>query len=1217
MDECYALSNFPLGQFLRKLGLYRFLNGNAGVQVDEPEQAVDAPKSTKSTLLQPPKKKKSIKSKKTKKQSAPLSILTVEFVLRLLASFDTLIASSVGTNMQFEDQGKVIQQDLIPKASKFVEKFLQTLLRRAAGGDDEKEEKLAKFIAGILGGGALLRLRPRMSVLILTAVKNGLGNIDTKINSPLIPIEESVIEDTISCASILFSSGSIVVTFRDAILDSFATILSHSRLGGTVSPKLLLKVLSLFPLDLGETSGHALLQRSSFLSMQKWVSQHSAETMAAACASAFVNGDLFERTNDWDPIRGSTQLERSWGASIVLLAALSSSSAPSELLWPAIHKGLSSCPSATVNWHKADKASRATILLEFGCKLELLSGMGNGDLVVDKQTQQMMPPPPTVESLLSNGTSFILNHVRSLTSARKQQESTPKTGVSGSARSGNAARTSAMIATLVNQLKVLNEGFPSSMVITSAADEILKSSLNSLVVNKPDDIDAVTFSSLAFAALSSGADPLLQIEGLSSGDIVSRLLKLSFSGNSASLSKAERQAFRSVFHYARWGTVSFLLPKLLEKADFGDSTMSLMNEVFETANDVVEATPIDAMLPLFESVKITASSWLVSRTNSNTYGRQLSKIIQALLSMENEVSNSMTKSYMLNQTCALIFQPHLVLDEWMRLEDDPDYDAPIKLAFRTLMKKAGTARPFISRATLCHICAAWLGFSPQEAGQGAIPYRTAIAKLLVHKETTSTESSTNQSELTKTKQSSDDALELPVETSDTSVARGFLLVFLSKLPSLEDGLDRRVLVDLLHYMIIKLLDDICLAPLTCGAMLMTGNKDYTVRIRAWQALCLLARFVTSDIIAKVSERLYKCFGQNLHGQIRYFLEIFAIQIARQHPTYFVNIFVREIQLCNLTLQHIASLMITGGNLIVGRYKLDFFRDYEGSKLELRRVLSGVIPWLSSTQGFSRALAQLLVHELIPLVIDVSKEVTEGMEDWFLYNLFSFLDKNQEMKRLRKKQVKTFERYDADKVCTVEGLLSIDTDESDEANPVHVVDAIKKCLEEVYLEAHENEGPVWRQVDQMMRAELDDVAVDQSSGVNFQRKIIPLDSLDLAIEQSREQRFRNVSGRKKQKLIVCAALIEKIPNLGGLARTSEIFAAEKLVIPDKNVCRMDNFKSISVGAGDWIEIEECKEDVSRKLYVLHLPNDYCHITKICSEHIMKILTPIYDGRYHLS
>jgi hypothetical protein len=150
---------------------------------------------------------------------------------------------------------------------------------------------------------------------------------------------------------------------------------------------------------------------------------------------------------------------------------------------------------------------------------------------------------------------------------------------------------------------------------------------------------------------------------------------------------------------------------------------------------------------------------------------------------------------------------------------------------------------------------------------------------------------------------------------------------------------------------------------------------------------------------------------------------------------------------DLSLQQIASLMILGGNLIVGRYQLDFFRQYETEgehTVRLNLVLSGVIPALSSTQGFSRSIAQLLVHKLIPLVVDVDSPPSgPGTEDsdWYLRSLYSFLDKNSEMKRLRKKQVKFFTHYEVDSVCTPEGVLSIPVDEGGEAVPLHLVRCI--------------------------------------------------------------------------------------------------------------------------------------------------------------------------------
>lgn len=55
------------------------------------------------------------------------------------------------------------------------------------------------------------------------------------------------------------------------------------------------------------------------------------------------------------------------------------------------------------------------------------------------------------------------------------------------------------------------------------------------------------------------------------------------------------------------------------------------------------------------------------------------------------------------------------------------------------------------------------------------------------------------------------------------------------------------------------------------------------------------------------------------------------------------------------------------------------------------------------------------------------------------------------------------------------------------------------------------------------------------------------------------------------------VVDKVPNLAGLTRTAEIFAAQTLVIPNLTVKKQDDFKTISASANDWIEIEECKED----------------------------------------
>jgi tRNA guanosine-2'-O-methyltransferase len=58
--------------------------------------------------------------------------------------------------------------------------------------------------------------------------------------------------------------------------------------------------------------------------------------------------------------------------------------------------------------------------------------------------------------------------------------------------------------------------------------------------------------------------------------------------------------------------------------------------------------------------------------------------------------------------------------------------------------------------------------------------------------------------------------------------------------------------------------------------------------------------------------------------------------------------------------------------------------------------------------------------------------------------------------------------------------------------------------------------------------------------------------------------------------MCASLIDKIPNLAGLSRTSEIMNASALVINNRAVVELDEFKGVSVTSEKWLPIYEVKE-----------------------------------------
>ncbi|MGK3756377.1 MAG: tRNA guanosine-2'-O-methyltransferase [Bacillariaceae sp.] len=612
-------------------------------------------------------------------------------------------------------------------------------------------------------------------------------------------------------------------------------------------------------------------------------------------------------------------------------------------------------------------------------------------------------------------------------------------------------------------------------------------------------------------------------------------------------------------------------------------------------------TPSDAIKPLFDCIVISSRRWICASSKYDDpkkveilYIENLTKIIKVLLSLIKQSTRSRESAYMLNDFCALIFQAGLLREEYDRIQQDPACSDPIRDGFRQLIKMAGRYRPHVTRAVLCRITVAWMGDNDSDdkadAGVSAIPYRDDIVQLLLHKEAKKDESASNQS---AEEIPTSGVTEIPANTNYLSITRAFLLVFFTRLPGPDaGGLNPIVKTELTHHVILALLQQSTPEKGTHPKLVMKGTPTYCMKIRGWQALCIMSRFVTNEVAQKVCTTVFDAMNELLHSQIRYFLENFTIKCATNHQDIFGEAFLKEISRTDLSLQHISSLMILGGNFIMGKYQLDYFTKHDDNKQRLKRVLAGAIPWLSSTQGFSRAIAQLMVYQLIPKVVDVttdgspsSTSTTIEDSDWFLKSTYNFLDQNREMKRLRSKQTKFFERYDCDKMCTPEGVFSIQMDEALEANPVHLIDAMKESLRSTYDEAHESDAPSWKQVEELMTTDSntdDGTNGDDNTNNMIQRKIIPLDSLNLALEDLREQRLTNAKGSQKQELIVCASLVDKIPNLAGLARTSEIFAAQSLIVPDLSVTKMDIFQSISVGAADWIDIQEVKEEVREYL-----------------------------------
>ena len=213
----------------------------------------------------------------------------------------------------------------------------------------------------------------------------------------------------------------------------------------------------------------------------------------------------------------------------------------------------------------------------------------------------------------------------------------------------------------------------------------------------------------------------------------------------------------------------------------------------------------------------------------------------------------------------------------------------------------------------------------------------------------------------------------------------------------------------------------------------------------------------------------------------------------------------------------------------------------------------------------------------------------------LKEIWRFLHENRDIHKMCGKQMAFFETYKLSSKCTVEGLVSIHSDEWGERIPLHILNILLDSVRvsdpdgsESNVGGNKFATTIDRSADQKETvtvtetetgAETDegdtkDVPEALAAAVqHLQTKITPFDNLQLTIESSIITRQNTSTARPRQDLIVVASLIDKVTNLAGIARTCEIFAAKELVLSDLSVVKSHDFQSISVASAGWMPMRE--------------------------------------------
>ncbi|CAA7028190.1 unnamed protein product [Microthlaspi erraticum] len=382
------------------------------------------------------------------------------------------------------------------------------------------------------------------------------------------------------------------------------------------------------------------------------------------------------------------------------------------------------------------------------------------------------------------------------------------------------------------------------------------------------------------------------------------------------------------------------------------------------------------------------------------------------------------------------------------------------------------------------------------------------------------------------------------------------------------------------------------------------------KIRAWQMICIMSRFVSDDIVGQVMDSVHICLHRNNLPAVRQYLETFAINIYLKFPALVKEQLVPILQNYDSKAQQaLSSYVFIAANVILHAEKI-------AQQTHLRELLPPIIPLLTSHHHSLRGFAQLLVHRvlfrLFPPLESTSSQ-TISLEKLSFENLKSYLDKNPDCSRLRSSMEGYLDAYDPTTSATPAGVFVNRVEESEfECVPTCLMDNVISFLNDVREDLRasmakdivtiKNEGFKIEEEPnrKLIMPTTDEERLSEPSSLDFQKKItlskhekqdatstsvlqngetykrlFEMEKEDELVSQLLRSRSMEVERLKsdRQSLILVASLLDRIPNLAGLARTCEIFKASGLVVADANVIHDKQFQLISVTAEKWVPIME--------------------------------------------
>lgn len=364
----------------------------------------------------------------------------------------------------------------------------------------------------------------------------------------------------------------------------------------------------------------------------------------------------------------------------------------------------------------------------------------------------------------------------------------------------------------------------------------------------------------------------------------------------------------------------------------------------------------------------------------------------------------------------------------------------------------------------------------------------------------------------------------------------------------------------------------------CKELYKKGSSTHRRKIRVWQLSCALAWCVSDESLAAVEPLLWAALEQLNQPTVRQYQELFAVRMVLRFPRLLEAEVLPRVSRPNGAPTVMASYIHIAANGLL--------HTPDAALLSLLpRVAAAVLPWMTTHHHSLRAFSHVVAFSLLqrfPSTHAAWGTGERGPDALYLGQLQAFLSANVEVAKLREVTARQLEWPDPVAACSVRGLLLQGADgKSLEAAPLPLLERVAEFLTELRADlrcavradqavirshdapvgvlAGEHHHPaggffsgIQRKIQVPSRQEAGVGAVD---GAHPARDLAPLhdaaeeEALRLALAAAEARgcggggAASGSAGRERQQLMVVASLIDKVPNLAGLARTAEVLQVQ--------------------------------------------------------------------------